>query len=247
MKLSFGKANTKLVKLEKKLGKKLYTFSLLSGFNCPGAKECQSFAVKTDDGMRIRDGKHTEFRCFSASQEVLLPSVYKSRSRNQELVKLAAVSVQEAADKVVSQLPKNAGVVRIHVAGDFVTLNYFDMWLEVARRMPHITFYAYTKSIHFWVKRIDSIPSNLILTASIGGRFDHLIKEHNLKSVQVVYSQYQARKLKLPIDKDDSHALQSRSFALLIHASQPKGSKAAKAWERVKNTVGGYGDAGYFK
>ena len=52
-------------------GKKVYSFDLLSGFSCPFAKDCLSKATEDSEGKRtIKDGPHTKFRCFSASQEV---------------------------------------------------------------------------------------------------------------------------------------------------------------------------------
>jgi len=43
--LKFGKANAKLEALEKATGRKVYTFSLLSGHTCPYAKDCKSMAM----------------------------------------------------------------------------------------------------------------------------------------------------------------------------------------------------------
>lgn len=243
LKLNFGVANAKLVKLEKKLNKKVYTFSTLSGFSCCGANKCLSFAVENNGKRHIQDGKNMEFRCFSASQEVLYTNVYNSRKENMEIIKLAAISISEAAKTILAQIPKKCEVLRINVAGDFQTLAYFDAWILVANSRPDILFYAYTKSIPFWIARLGNIPSNLVLTASLGGRFDELAISHNLRTARVVYSTYEARKLKLPIDKDDSHAAKNGgSFALLLHGQMAKGSKASKAWQRIKsNRVnGGY-------
>ncbi len=250
LKLVFGKANAKLIKLQEKLGKRLFTFSTLSGYNCPGAKDCQSFAVQDENGkMHIEDGKHTVFRCFSASQEVIFPAVYKSRKENTELVALAAADKQAAVSTILSSLPAKCEVLRIHVAGDFKTQAYFDVWLEVAKSRPNILFYAYTKSLPFWIKRKDSIPVNFILTASVGGRYDKLIAPHNLRSATVVGSESEAKALKLPIDHDDYLAANpGPSFALLLHGPQPKGSKASKDWQVLKAAgKAGYGDGHYFK
>ena len=99
-------------------------------------------------------------------------------------------------------------------------------------------FYAYTKSLPYWVARLNEIPDNFILTASYGGRRDALIKKHNLRSVKIVHSTYQARKLKLQIDHDDSHAAipskKHKDFALLIHGIQKAKTKASKAIQRMK-------------
>lgn len=241
MKLVFGKANAKLKGLEKKFGGKVSTFSVLSGHTCPYARECDSRAVESADGRRsILDGKHTEFRCFSASQEVQYTGVYNSRKNNSELIALAAVSVDAAAQAICENIPKNTTIQRIHVGGDFQTQAYFDAWCAAAIRCPNITFYAYTKSLPFWVKRLDTLSAipNLVLTASRGGYKDRLIDEYNLRETIVVYSQAEADSLGLEIDHDDSHAAdpanRKNNFALLIHGTQPKGSDASVKLQALK-------------
>ncbi len=244
MKLVFGKANSKLKALEQLEGGKLYTFSLLSGHNCPGAKDCKSMAVIGNDGKaKIQDGPDTLFRCFSASNEVLFPSVYQARLKNAEIVKLASVSIPLAVQSLSQNIPKNAKIIRLHVGGDFATRNYFEVWMEVIRRFPKIKFYAYTKSLFCWVPYIHrgyKLPENLSLTASYGGKYDYYIEEYNLRYAKVVGSVEEAESLGLPIDHDDSHALNPvGNFALLIHGTQPKGSIAAKNKSALKG-LGSY-------
>ena len=237
--LKFGLANAKLVALQKKLKRKVFTISTLSGYACPFAEKCLSKAVIGKDGKtKIKDGPKTEFRCFSASQEVIYPAVYASRKYNFDLLrKLTAV---EQAKLILASLPPKAGIVRIHVAGDFFNQANFDAWLAVATFRPNVLFYAYTKSLPYWVKRLGQIPPNLVLTASYGGRCDDLIAEYGLRSVKVVYSVGEARRLKLPIDHDDSHAaIAGGDFALLIHGIQPAKSKAGKAVAKLDG-VGSY-------
>ena len=236
MRLAYAPANTKLSKLEKRLGVKVYSFDMLSGVTCPAARDCKSWAVERDGKRRIQDGAQTVFRCFSASQEALFTNVFNARKANMEAaLGLASRSPMKCAAALVEALPKMAAAIRIHVAGDFKLLNYFDAWREVCERRPDVRFYAYTKMLSFWVKRMDYIPPNLALTASRGGRFDHLIDEHGLREAVVVYSAAQARGL--PIDTDDYHAYQLKggSFALLIHGVQPAGSAAARALRMVQS------------
>jgi hypothetical protein len=162
--------------------------------------------------------------------------VFLARQPNTDrIMPLAAKSPMAAADALGDALPADAGCVRIHVAGDFKLLNYFDTWLEVAVRNPRCRFYAYTKSIPFWVKRMEAIPPNFLLTASRGGKADCLIDEHGIREARVVYSEAEDEALGLEIDHDDSHAaLPGPSFALLIHGIQPKGSEAGKAVRALK-------------
>ena len=251
--LKFSKANTKLQKLYKlattilkrwlgqKIGRsiaKVYSFDLLSGVDCPFAKLCRSEAeVKDDGGRRIKDGPDTQFRCFSASQEVLFTNTYLSRKRNHDAIHALATS-DDMADALCTALPKDARVIRIHVSGDMFSHKYFLAWCKVAQRNENVLFYAYTKSLAFWVRSRDKVPSNLVLTASYGGRDDHLIAEHGLRSAKVVFSVAEAEKLGLEIDNDDSHACDptkaNQDFALLIHGVQPKGSEAAAALKILK-------------
>ena len=99
-------------------------------------------------------------------------------------------------------------------------------------------FYAYTKSLTYWLKYREWIDQldNFVLTASYGGRNDDMIAEHNLRSAKVVFSETEAGELE--IDHDDSHAarpsLKHQDFALLIHGTQPKGSEASEALKALK-------------
>jgi len=245
--LIFGSANAKLIKLQEKFKRKLYTFSTLSGFCCPYAKDCDSRAIVGDNGKRtIKDGPHTKFRCFSASQEVLFTNVYESRKKNWDMLLTAKNCPVAMSTMIQASLPKKASIVRINVAGDFFTKAYFVAWLNAAANNPNVLFYAYTKSLPFWVwaKNEGIIPDNFILTASYGGYRDDLIDSHKLRFAKVVFSRNEAKNLGLPIDSDDSHAADPKksneSFALLLHGVQPKGSDASNALKKLKGD-GSYG------
>ena len=119
-------------------------------------------------------------------QEVAFPNVYNSRSNNFSIVRRID-SVDQMVSQIEFAMPSDLGVCRIHVAGDFFNQVYFDAWLQIAYRHPSRLFYAYTKSIPYWLLRRDSIPSNFILTASLGGRKDSLVFEHGLRYSKVVF------------------------------------------------------------
>ena len=142
------------------------------------------------------------------------------------------------ADALCAALPKDARVIRIHVSGDMFSHKYFLAWCKVAERNDNVLFYAYTKSLVYWVRSRDRVPSNLVLTASYGGRNDELIAQHGLRSAKVVFSEQEAADLGLEIDHDDNHACDpakaNQDFALLIHGVQPKGSEAAAALKILK-------------
>ncbi len=253
--LIFGQGNGKL-------DKAIDHFSIPAGWACPGADQCLARAVEKgeDETGRMRwgveDGPNVVYRCFSASEEARYPQLRVIRWHNWRLLQDARTSAR-MADLIIRSLPERRrvfqlsidgaaydNVVRGHIAGDFYSQSYFDAWLSVCESRPGVLFYAYTKSLPFWVRRIGRIPPNMVLTASEGGRWDSLIAQHGLRFARVVHSEADAEAAGLPVDHDDSHAMRrGPSFALIIHGPQPKGSPAAKAWAAEFAAGGGYGKA----
>ena len=223
-------------------GRKWYSLDLVAGYSCPFAEACLA-KVKIVEGRRkVVDGPKQKFRCFSASQEATYTNVYNLRMGNFNA--LRGLSAWDMFTILKDNLPANAGIVRPGVDGDFFSPVYFESWLRLAYHRPDVLFYAYTKSLPYWVKYLEFIPDNFVLTASYGGRRDDLIAKHNLRSATVVGSLEEANKLGLDIDHDDSHAadptMRNQSFALLIHGIQPANTKFAKAKQALKG-VGSYG------
>ena len=228
-------------------GGQVYSLDLPAGYTCPGAKVCKSRAVPQPGGSRkILDGPQCQFRCFAASAEALRTAVWNKRQRN-----LAAIrgcrTPHQVCRLLLSHLPGDARIVRLHVSGDFFNRRYLEGVMMAAKRTTHIRWYAYTKSLHLF----EGVPmqdpkngvvfDNFFLTASRGGRYDHLIEGLGLRTAEVVFSETEAQQRGLQIDHTDEHAAQpGGSFALLIHGVQPRGSEAAKAWRKVMANGGGY-------
>lgn len=182
----------------------VYEWNLPSGFSFPFAKEC---LVKVDRETGKFDNRSNSYKCYSAMAE-RFPSCRESRWRNFDYIKNGGIP----------EIPKKAKSVRIHSSGDFFSQKYFDMWLDICRSNPEVEFWAYTKSLRYWVNRINDIPDNLILTASKGGREDHLIEEYNLKHVEVIKNKDEAKGR--PIDTcDDQARIPDVNFCLLDNFS----------------------------
>jgi len=234
--LKFGDPNAKLKKMTKKLGVTLKTFTLPAGHTCPGARDCLSRADR--ETGKVTDGEHTEFRCFMATAEARSPSLRKLTWHNLELIQeaLKKGGTAELVNLIEASLPDRFNVMRVHVGGDYFSREYFKAWCHVAAHHPDKVFYSYTKSLAI-VKGVDK-PSNLVLTASRGGKWDNEIDKQGWKEARVVYSEEEAEKLGLVIDHDDtSAAFGSDNFALLIHGTQPKGSAASQAVQKLKKRV----------
>ena len=227
MRIKFSKANdqAKLKRIEVWMGRhvEVYSVSLPSGHSCPFARDCLSKAHRITG--KITDGKHTEFRCFAASDEARSPNARTQRWHNFDV--LRKLDFEEMVDVIYESVPADADIIRVHVGGDFFNERYFRAWMHVASLIPSTLFYAYTKSIPYWVANLDAVPENFILTGSRGGRADALLDEYSLKVAEVVFSLEEAEEKGLEIDHDESHAIVgSKSYALLIHGTQPKGTKA---------------------
>ena len=231
--LKFSSENKKLDKLAKEVKAKqgiyrnVYSMSIPSGRaeTCPYADKCKAYVGS--DGKLVSRDDYIDYRCYSASMEALYPAQLKQREHNFELLKACNNDVQELTNLINASIPIEAQIIRIHVGGDFYSQPYFDAWLNVAMLNREIRFYAYTKSLPFWVNRLDSIKlgefQNMELIASRGGTKDKLIDKHQLKEAVVVYSEQEAKERNLEIDYTDYLACYGKeSFALLIHGVQPK-------------------------
>lgn len=220
-----------------KLSKEIVTFSLPSGYSCPGAKDCLAKADR--ETGKIIDGKHQKFRCFSAVSETR-PSVRLQRWHNYALLKQART--KEGMEKlIVESFPRGAKILRLHVGGDFFNQAYFDAWASVAKRFYNCIIYAYTKSVHYVKAHKEKLPDNFRITLSKGGKYDHLISDEDLEDdtqygiVEVLGHPEEAEELELEVDHDDSHAISGKQhFALLLHSMQPAGSAAAEKVKRMR-------------
>ena len=225
-----------------KLKKDTAILSLPAGWTCPFAKDCRSCANR--ETGKVTDGPHTKIRCYATTAEILFRNIRESRWGNFELIQKMKTTLALAAliEKSILR-KKNVKLVRFHQSGDFFSQMYFDAWLLVARNHPEWIIYGYTKALPYWVRRLGDIPSNFKLVASYGGTHDELIGMFKLRHARVVLSEREARrKWKLPIDHDDTHVWNyDGNFAILIHGTQPAGSKAGKAWAKiVRHGRGGY-------
>ena len=236
-KLKFGLGNSKLEG-------NVLTFDLPAGHCCPFAKDC--LACVDRETRKLTDGPDTVFRCFGASTEVRLPAVLEKHWYNYDLLKKTGLrSWKKMADLIDASLPAEDKYIKIRIhstGGDFFNVSYFRAWCDVARRHPSKIFYVYSKAAPI-VTRDELKPDNLRITGSLGGTHDEIFEQLGYPTARVVYSVEEAEELGLEIDHDDSHAVAAdHDFALLIHNTQPKGSKAGKAMYKLRKAgLNGYG------
>jgi hypothetical protein len=195
------------------LGRGVWAFNLVSGTTCPYADTC---LARTDrETGKLIKGENMQFKCYSAAGE-RYPAVRNLVWNNYEEL-LEAEYTSQMVRLLLDAFPKNAKAIRIHAGGDFFSQAYFDAWLIVAKEKPDVEFWAFTKSLPLWIKRLNDIPENLELIASYGGTKDHLIEKHSLKSALVVGSHGVAKLYNLEVDDGDRLARlkNGKSFALI--------------------------------
>lgn len=197
----------------------VHEFNLPSGWTCPGARECLAKAIRNTG--KLSHGPEQKYPCYAARAE-RFPSVRKQRWENFDTLK-GMQSCASMAELILQAIPRAARYVRIHGGGDFFNQVYFDAWLLVSRERKDIVFWAYTKSLTYWLERLDHVPGNLTLTASYGGRHDYLIAQAGLKFAKVFFNLKEIEESGLPLCTDDSLAMSgSQSFALLENYSEDR-------------------------
>ena len=104
--------------------------------------------------------------CYAKQGAYMWDSVRKARKRNLRLTMrkdFAAIIVGDLSSM------RKVNTVRIHDAGDFYSQEYLDKWIVIAKALPYLRFYTYTKSLNL---DFSKVPANFQVTQSVGGRYD---------------------------------------------------------------------------
>ena len=188
----------------------------------------------------VTKGKDSEFDCFAANQEMQYDALRANRWQNFDLLLTAGKEggYKAQADLIQKSLEYffdtegQKDEVRIHESGDFYNGEYLQAWMTVAKRMPGIKFYAYTKSIPY-VKKMEDVLNdipNFSITLSLGGTRDAEIDDVDIKTSKVFNTPEEILNAGLILDLDDNLAKEKggreKDFALLVHGTQAAGEMA---------------------
>lgn len=111
-----GQGNTKL-------GECIFHFSIPAWETCPGRSAACEVCYAMQGRYRTYTVQDALQRAYDASQH------------------------DDFAHRMIREVHRRwCQVVRIHVAGDFYSVDYACKWLEIVRRCPDTIFYAYTRS-----------------------------------------------------------------------------------------------------
>lgn len=155
MKLLTQNAKLKKTSIENKM--RVMNFSLpayktITGKTvCPFAKDCVKY-------------------CYAQKGNYTFPSVIKGLNNRYELSKTDEF-VPKMNATIILERPTH---VRIHDSGDFYSPQYLNKWISIANDNKEVIFYAYTKSIKFFIDGL-KLPKNLKIIFSEGSKTDNLI------------------------------------------------------------------------
>lgn len=205
----------------------IVSFDLPAGYTCPGANICKTYANRLTG--KIIDGKNSTVRCYAASMECRYKSTRLARWHNfTELM-----SSDDMKNAILTSIPKNVKIIRIHTSGDFFNKKYFMAWLHVAMERPDITIFGYTKILSYYLT--SKLANNFKLIYSHGGRDDYLADILNVPQVYIVQS---TDNPPAPIIcnaqdewEDFNYICNQKSFSILVHGTQ-------KAKNKIKLTKG---------
>lgn len=153
----------------RKLSNKQAIWTLPAGKTCIGAGECAKW-------------------CYSKKAEKCYPQVRASRewkleqAKRKDFVQLMVQAIKESKRKIV----------RCHQDGDFFSQAYLNKWKEIARQLPDVTIYAFTKSfaqLDFWT----NLPDNFVVIQSYGSKYDNKI-DYSKNTARVIDSLTELRK-----------------------------------------------------
>jgi len=179
---------------------KIKAINLPCKLTCPFADIC-----KRHKGRPVFNdsGECTAYQCYASKGLYNGTRPKEHSATNWEITKLP-----EFAQVIQPEIDRFKGpAIRLHTSGDFYNGAYVTKWVSIARANPNKLFYAYTKSIPYFLKNdgtyFDWIPNNLKVIFSYGGKYDHLIDRSRHAHAVIFRSRYALRKAKY-IDCSDS-------------------------------------------
>mgnify|MGYP000539451182 CR=1 FL=1 len=132
-------------------------FNLPQGYTCPGAGACRRYCYAKHGLFKTKQAMLAAWKNYESAKDPAFAENMLTALKHRRLKRL-----------------------RIHASGDFFSLEYLQAWYRVARAREDMIFLAYTKSLPFIMEGGEP-PSNFIILASLGGKYDNLAPELEAK------------------------------------------------------------------
>ena len=160
--------NAKMKKTSLENNTKIFNFSIpayktkAGKITCPFAKECIKYCY-------AQKGNYTRFPMI----QQLMEKKYEL-SKTENFINLMNKEIKK----------KKAKYIRIHESGDFYSVKYLNKWIQIAKDNKSVIFYAYTKSIKFFINGL-KLPKNLKIIFSEGSKTDNLINVNKHRHARI--------------------------------------------------------------
>tara|TARA_R110000824_G_scaffold27608_8_gene93637 strand:- start:5211 stop:5819 length:609 start_codon:yes stop_codon:yes gene_type:complete len=195
--------NTKLKKTSKITGMRVYNFGIPAFQDEEGKRTCP-FA-----------GACAKF-CYAQKGAYVWSNVSPAFQ-----FRYLATKCDSFVDKMTAEIvKKRVDILRVHDSGDYYSNEYIDKWMHIAKALPHVRFYSYTKSIPLFLDR--DIPSNFDIIFSEGGTRDNLIDYDKHRHARI-FNDYDAMDHEGYVNAMDSDLMatkwfnQSHKVGLVMH------------------------------
>jgi hypothetical protein len=153
---------------------------------CPGADECKNDCY-------ARKGNYVKNKAASINQQRTLNYILNDYEGYKEELRMSlhlnAMKNKRSGKKTV---------LRFNDSGDMLSDKYFEMAADLARSMPDVLFYGYTKSVA--VAKSVKLPENFVMNYSMGGTQDNFINSSDKQSI-IVFPKKIVEKTGFDLDK----------------------------------------------
>jgi hypothetical protein len=174
---------TKNSKKEQKLNLKI-SKSRVGTISCSNKKlGCPSWSIPTEmckTGSKLaKKSKNICSKCYARNMTNFRSNIHLSWSRNYDKW-LNMNSEKEWIESMIYQInyacnKMNTNYFRIFVGGDYQNKEMINSFIKIAKKMPHIFFWAPSKEYQL-LKNIKRVPKNMIIRVSnplINPRYTH--------------------------------------------------------------------------
>ena len=135
----------------------------ISCFDIPAKETCWAAGYHKEGCAHI---------CYADKNFYLMPVVKKAQYR-----RLANSKKDDfVLNMIIEIIESQKNYIRIHSSGDFYSREYQQKWFSICEALPHVTFYAYTKTIPLFIN--EKLPDNFTVIYSYGGKYDHMIDKN---------------------------------------------------------------------
>lgn len=157
----FGLINPLLINGNAKLGKGVYTFSILAG------NALKTYTINGKEYELLATCPCNCPGCYAQNGCYRFPSCKESLARKTFLVRNFPEFVRNA---IIAQIKADKiKLCRIHAAGDFYGLEYVKVWKDICAACPDCVFWGYTK-FQAAEKAFQAVPNcNIVKSVLPGG------------------------------------------------------------------------------